>query len=366
MVGNDLVTAAPGSQGDATTVTPGPRGALMEAEIAEQPAMLERLVSDGDAQVTEAVAVILRREPANVLLVGRGTSDHAALYLKYLIEVRLGLPVGLCSPSAHTMYGAKPWGPRSLVIGVSQSGGSPDLVAVLGAARAAGATTLALTNAPASDLALAAELSVDVRAGTEQSVAATKSYTAELLAAYTLVNALQRRSGGAETLPAAAAAALGSSNTIAEVTSELVTARHLIVTGRGYAYPTALEAALKLMETCYLPALAFSAADLRHGPFALLSPDVPAIVLTPTGRTSAAMADLVATIVATGSPVISVGPAPGHPDTRRHITTDHHLPDDLAPIVDIIPLQLLALDLARANGFNPDTPRSLRKVTETM
>lgn len=365
-MGNDPVTAASGSAADAPAAQTDAPGVLMEAEIAEQPAMLERLLSDGDTQVAEAAAVVRRREPATVLLVARGTSDHAALYLKYLIEVRLGLPVGLCSPSAHTVYGANPWGPHTLVIGMSQSGGSPDLVATLGAARAAGATTLALTNAPASDLARAAELTVDVRAGAEHSVAATKSYTAELLAAYCLVEALQCRSGGTESVPAAAAAALGTANTVTEVANELVNARHLIVTGRGFAYPTAREAALKLMETCYLPTLAFSAADLRHGPFALLSPDVPALVLTPTGRTNAAMTDLVAKIVATGSPVTSVGPPPGHPGARRHITTEHRLPEDLAPIVDVIPFQLLALALARAKGFNPDKPRSLQKVTETL
>ena len=342
-------------------------GVLMEREIAEQPTMFGRLLSASDPQIAEAANVVRQREPSVVLIVARGTSDHAALYLKYLVEVHLGLPVGLCSPSAHTLYGANPWGPRAMVIGISQSGGSPDLVATLAAARAAGATTLALTNAPASELAHVAELSVDVRAGAELSVAATKSYTAELLAVYRLVEAFKGRRRGADGLPEAAAAAVATSPAaVAQVVGDLTLASHLVVTGRGFAYPTAREAALKLMETCYLPTLAFSAADLRHGPFALLSPHVPTIVLTPAGRGAAAMMELVASIVATGSPVITVGPGPARAGTRQHVATQHQLPEDLAPIVDIIPLQLLALALARSKGLDPDTPRALQKVTETL
>ena len=363
---NDPVTARALSATEDPSARSAP-GALMEAEIAEQPAMLERLLAAGDADIRQVADAVRRRDPSMVLLVARGTSDHAALYLKYLIEVRLGLPVGLCSPSAHTLYGASPWGTHTLVIGISQSGSSPDLVATLASARIAGATTLAVTNAPTSDLAKAAELTLDVHAGLEQSVAATKTYTAELLTASRLVEAMQGLNSGARDVPAAAAAALDDpTGTVAQVAHELTEARNLVVTGRGFAYPTAREAALKLMETCYLPALAFSAADLRHGPFALLAPGVPVLVLAPAGRTRTAMVELVELISATGALAISVGPGPAPSGSVRHITTTHDLAEDLAPIVDVIPLQRLALEIARAKGLNPDQPRSLRKVTETF
>ncbi|MCR6493559.1 SIS domain-containing protein [Cellulomonas sp. P24] len=363
---NDPVTVRASSAAAEDSSPPGTPGALMEAEIAGQPAMLERLLAAGDTDIREVADVVRRRDPSMVLLVARGTSDHAALYLKYLIEVRLGLPVGLCSPSAHTLYGANPWGARTLVIGISQSGESPDLVATLASARIAGATTIAVTNAPTSDLAQAAELTLDVGAGSEHSVAATKSYTAELLAVFRLVEAMQGFSGSARGVPAAAAASLDDpGDTVAQVARELVGARSIVVTGRGFAYPTAREAALKLMETCYLPALAFSAADLRHGPFALLAPGTPVLVLAPAGRTRTAMVELVELISATGASVTTVGPDPTPSGSTRHLTTTHDLPEDLAPIVDVIPLQRLALATARARGLNPDRPRALRKITET-
>jgi glucosamine--fructose-6-phosphate aminotransferase (isomerizing) len=169
--------------------SPRPAAALMDAEIREQPQVWDRLLGSG--QFAEIAAEIRRRAPRMVLLAARGTSDHAALYAKYLVEIQLELPAGLISPSTMTTYGAKPDLQNVLVIAVSQSGGSPDLIRTLEVARAQGALTLAVTNNAASDLGSAAELQIDVLAGPELSVAATKTYTAQQLALYLLVDALR-------------------------------------------------------------------------------------------------------------------------------------------------------------------------------
>ena len=162
-------------------------GALMAVEIAEQPAVLAALLAHGSGPIADAAARITTRRPRFVLVAARGTSDHAALYAKYLVEVRLGLPAGLVSPSTMTLYGARPELSDVLFIAVSQSGESPDLVDSLTAARDCGALAVAVTNNAASPLAVAADIHLDVRAGPERAVAATKTYTAELLALYLLV-----------------------------------------------------------------------------------------------------------------------------------------------------------------------------------
>ncbi|MFB9363218.1 SIS domain-containing protein, partial [Actinoplanes nipponensis] len=249
----------------------------MAADIAEQPEGYARLLEGGPAKAIAAVAArVAERRPRHVVLVGRGTSDHAALYAAYLTEIRLGIPVGLASPSAITLYGARPDLAGALVVGVSQSGGSPDLTEVLKVARGSGALTLAVTNNPDSPLARTAELSVDVAAGHERAVAATKTYTAELLALLLLVEGVRNGDG---TLPAEERAALAKLPQLArdalaasgaeELAQRYRFASRLVTTGRGYAYPTARETALKLMETSYLPALSFSGADLLHGPLAM-------------------------------------------------------------------------------------------------
>lgn len=247
----------------------------MAADIDEQPAGYERLLSAEYATpIARVAAAIAERRPRHVVFTARGTSDHAALYGAYLAEIRLGLPAGLASPSAITLFGARPDLSDALVVGVSQSGGSPDLAEVLRVAREAGALTLAVTNAPDSPLAGIADLGVDIAAGHERAVAATKTYTAELLALLMLVEGIRAGDG---VLPEEERRALAdlpelAARTLADPTATQLAPRYrfagqLVTTGRGYAYPTAREAALKLMETSYLPALAFSGADLLHGPW---------------------------------------------------------------------------------------------------
>jgi glucosamine--fructose-6-phosphate aminotransferase (isomerizing) len=272
----------------------------MAADVAEQPEVFARVLTERAGPIAEVAAVIAHRRPRNVIFTARGTSDHAALYAAYLTEIRLNLPAGLASPSAITVYGARPDLRDCLVIGVSQSGGSPDLGEVVRVAREQGALTLAVTNAPDSPLAAAAELSIDIAAGTERAVAATKTYTAELLALLMLVEGVRSGDG---TLPADEREALAAlpelaAETLADQTPTELAGRYrfasrMVTTGRGYAYPTAREAALKLMETSYLPALSFSGADLLHGPLAMADPDVPVLAVVGSGPGGAAMRDVV-------------------------------------------------------------------------
>ncbi|MCL2780460.1 MAG: SIS domain-containing protein [Actinomycetia bacterium] len=329
----------------------------MGAEIAEQPAVLARLLADGATEIAATAARIAARRPRFVLLAARGTSDHAALYAKYLIEVRLGLPVGLVSPSTMTVYGARPDLGEALFIAVSQSGGSPDLVDSLTVARECGALTVAVTNNLASPLAQAAELGVDVRAGAERAVAATKSYTAELLALYLMI-------AGADGPLAAAALPEAANRTLAGSDPKLLAAKYrfadrMVTTGRGYSYPTARETALKLMETSYLSAQAFSGADVLHGPLAMIDAGVPVIVVAPPGRGGAAMAPVVAKLRAAGADVLCVGADDGVPLASAGVA------EELLPILEIMPMQQLAWQLALDRGNDPDRPRGLSKVTQT-
>jgi glucosamine--fructose-6-phosphate aminotransferase (isomerizing) len=344
-------------------------GSGMKADIAEQPAMYERLLDERE-RVAEIAREIARRRPRHVLLTARGTSDHAALYGSYLTEIRLNIPAGLVSPSTMTVYQARPDLRHCLVIAVSQSGGSPDLTNVVQVAREQGATTLAVTNTVDSPLAQAAELSLDIAAGPERAVAATKTYTAQLLTLALLIEGIRTGDGSLSAeeeqalraLPSLAATVLAD-DTATELADRYRFANQLVTTGRGYAYPTAREAALKLMETCYLAALSFSGADLLHGPVAMTDTDVPVLAIVGSGPAGASMRDVLATVAQRRADLVVVGP--------NKVSGALHVPspdvnERHAPLLDILPLQRLALALSLARGENPDSPRDLRKVTATL
>ena len=344
-------------------------GALMAADMADQPAVLRALLDDRAAEIAAVAAELARRRPRFVLFAARGTSDHAALYAKYLVEIRLGLPAGLASPSTVTVYGARPDLRDALVIAVSQSGGSPDLVRYVDQARHAGATTVAVTNTPGSPLETAAELHIGLAAGPERAVAATKTYTAALLALLLLVEGMRTGDGavqpaGLAALPELAAATLGS-DAPAAASERYRFANRLVVTGRGYAYATAAEAALKIMETSYLAAQAFSGADLLHGPLAMADAALPVLAVVGTGPGGAAMADVLAQVSARGADLLVVGPPSAYPAAGHRLETPD-VDEAVAPLLDILPLQALARHLALARGDDPDAPRGLRKVTETL
>lgn len=342
-------------------------GRIMSGEMAEQPAMLRRILDDGAPAIRAVAAEIAARTPRFVLLTARGTSDNAALYAKYLIEITLGLPCGLASMSTTTAYGAKPDLRDVLVITVSQSGGSPDLVASTRAAREAGAVTLAVTNNPDSPLAAVSEYHVDILAGPEKALPATKTYTASLLSLYLFVEGLRGGDGAAAAiLPELAEAVLARKDEVKALASRYRFAERMVITSRGYGYPTAKEAALKLMETSYIPALSYSGADLLHGPLAMVDNISPVIAVVTDGRGGEALQPVLDRLRGRGADLFVVGPkAQVAAASAGFVLPTAGVAEELQPILEILPLQMLAYEVTIARGQDPDAPRALAKVTET-
>jgi glutamine---fructose-6-phosphate transaminase (isomerizing) len=342
----------------------------MRAEIDEIPSAVARLLDEGRTEIAAAASAIRTTDPGWVSLVARGTSDHAAIHLRYLIETELGIPSGMAAPSTVTIYGADLRWRGGLVIAVSQSGRSPDLIEVVERARAGGALTIAIVNDGASPLAAAADAVIDCRAGEERSVAATKSYVAQLAAGAALVAAVRARGPLGESLsrlPAvlrasleAAAAALTDD---APVVAEFAASERSIVIGRGFEYPTALEIALKLKETGRLFAEGYSSADFSHGPVVLAGPEVPVLAIRPAGRTGQLVDEGIEAARAAGARPWIVGIEPAARTIALPLPGD--LPEALASLATIVPGQLLAEAVARRRGYDPDAPPGLRKVTLT-
>ncbi|MEV7355925.1 SIS domain-containing protein [Kitasatospora sp. NPDC059811] len=341
-------------------------GRIMAAEMAEQPAVLQRILDEGAPKIRQIAAEIAARNPRFVLLTARGTSDNAALYAKYLIEILLGKPAGLTSMSTTTAYGAKPDLTDVLVVTVSQSGGSPDLVASTKAAREAGAITLAVTNNASSPLAEVSEFHIDVLAGPEKALPATKTYTAELLALYLLVEGLRGGDGAAaKELPGLAAGVLARHAEVKALAERYRFAQRLVITSRGYGYPTAREAALKLMETTYIPASPFSGADLLHGPLAMVDNVSPVIAIVPDGKGGEALQPVLDRLRGRGADLVVVGQQAQVDAASAGFALPAGVPEEVQPILEILPLQLLAYEVTIARGQDPDAPRALAKVTET-
>jgi glutamine---fructose-6-phosphate transaminase (isomerizing) len=339
---------------------------LLEQEIYSQPEIIARLL---DAELGRTRAIAAQLPPCDyVLIAARGSSDHAATYAKYAWGGLAGLPVALATPALHTLYQQPPRMRGALVVGISQSGQSPDIVAVLEEGRRQGRPTLAITNDERSPLAAVADHVVGLRAGAERSVAATKTYTAQLAVVAMLAAAW---SGDAahlaalEQLPAALAATLEANASLGGQAARYAALRECVVVGRGYNYATALELALKLKELTYTQALGYSAADFRHGPIAAVAAGLPAILVMPQGATFADMHQLADDLRAQGADLFVIGDAE-LPFPATLLPHARGLPEWLSPIVAIVPGQLLALHLAVAKGFEPDRPRGLQKVTRTL
>ena len=295
-----------------------------------------------------------------VVLVARGTSDHVAIYARYLLEARCALSASLAAPSLYTTYRPPVDLSRALVLGVSQSGQTPEIVAALEFAAERGALTAALTNEAGSPLARAVAHALVTAAGEEQSVAATKTFTTALAVIAELARAL----GAADLAAPLKALTRALDEAVAlpdalvdEAARSLVGAEAAVCISRGYAYATALEAALKLKEVTGLWAEGFSAADLRHGPRAAAL-GLPALVLHAGGPLAADVDGLERELAAAGSPVVSIGPG-------RALPAAEGLCEELAPIALIVPAQLVAERLAVLRGRDPDRPPGLTKVTRT-
>jgi glucosamine--fructose-6-phosphate aminotransferase (isomerizing) len=338
-------------------------------EIAEQPAVIRRLLGEGRSQV-EAVADRIRAaDVEHVVIAARGTSDHAAIYAQYVFGIRHRLPVALAAPSITTLFGVEPAFPRSVVIGISQSGASPDIVAVVEAARRQGVPTIAITNTPGSPLASAAGDAIDLLAEAETAVAATKTYTAELTAIAMLSAALARDAAAfdaLEAIPTAIEAALASENEVVAVAGAHATLDRCVVLGRGFEYATAREVALKLKELAHVVADPYSSADFQHGPVALVEPGFTVLAFAPSGLAGDGLVELVARLRSEHrADVVVVSDRPGLAGAGSTIPLPGGVPEWLMPIASVVPGQLLAFHLARARGLDPDAPRNLRKVTLT-
>ncbi len=358
---------------------------LMRQEIDAIPGVVARFLAESGPEVAAAAGAIRAADPGWVSLLARGTSDHAAIHLRYLIEAELGIPAGMAAPSTVTIYGAELRWRGGLVIAVSQSGRSPDLVAVLAAARAGGALTVAIVNDARSPLASAAEHVIDCRAGEERSVAATKSYVAQVAAGIALVAALSPRAELAAALPRmpdvlrrALDVAAGAVHDDAPIVEQFATSERSIVIGRGYEFATALETALKLKETGRLFAEGYSSADFSHGPVVLSSAGIPVLAIRPDGAMGPLVDEGIVAARATGSRPWVVGGADlgatsgsgatvgaADPDQVIRLPLPADLPAALASLAMILPGQLLAEAVARRRGLDPDAPPGLTKVTLT-
>jgi glucosamine--fructose-6-phosphate aminotransferase (isomerizing) len=337
-------------------------GRQMAAEMAEQPAVLASIAARRE-EIAEAVRSV-RPDPFHgTVLVARGSSDHAAVFARYLLEPATGRPVALAAPSLHTLYGARVDYTGFLVIAVSQSGRTPEIATLVERLAAAGAGTLALTNEAASPVAAAAGASVALDAGAEEAVPATKTFTAQAAALALVAEALGPVPWTAEdwgALPGVVEAVLGDPGPAERVAAALEAATGLLAVGRGPCFAMALEAALKLKETTGVHAEGFSAADVRHGPKAIVSPGFPVLALSAEGPAAADVGELVASLRESGAAVYEAGDRPG-----AALPVTGGLPEALTALATVVRAQQLALALARLRGLDPDAPSGLSKVTPT-
>ena len=335
----------------------------MFREAAEGPAIVRHQLHANRDLVASIGDLVRQRAPRAVVTCARGSSDHAATFAKYLVETRTGLLASSAAPSVSSIYASKHDLDRVLFIAISQSGASPDLLATVAAARDAGALVLALVNAEQSPLARAAHHSIPLRAGAETSVAATKSYIASLSAIVHLIASWTRDHPLMEAL-AAAPSQLASAWQLdwSIVVDRLRAAHNLYVIGRGLGLGIAQEAALKFKETCGLHAEAFSAAELRHGPMALVNKGFPVLALTQHDETRESVETVAAELSRMGADVLLAG---SEVEGTRSLPTQRADPA-IEPMLMIQSFYRAAEALAVARGRDPDRPPHLSKVTETL
>jgi glucosamine--fructose-6-phosphate aminotransferase (isomerizing) len=341
----------------------------LHSEIHSQAEVLTSLIED-TAQFTSIVTEVRKRDPAYVFLAARGTSDNAGLYAKYLWGSVNQLPIALAAPSLFSIYGSPPNVNNALVVGISQSGQSPDIVSVLEGGRQQGALTLAITNDVNSPLADTADLVINISAGEEKAIAATKTYTAQL-ASIAMLSALlakdSEKISELERLPALIQQVLSLDTDIGRMAERYRYMQHCVVLGRGYNYATAFEWSLKLKELAYIVAEPYSSADFQHGPIAIVSRGFPVLAVAPRGAVFEDMlgqllklsqehlAELL--VISNDERATSLAHSP--------VSLPKDLPEWLSPIITIIPAQLFSYYLACSRGLDPEQPRGLTKVTLT-
>jgi glutamine---fructose-6-phosphate transaminase (isomerizing) len=341
----------------------------LHQEILEQPERLGRLLQDQRSAVTKVADAIRARSVKYVFLAARGTSDNAGRYADYLWGAFNHLPIALATPSLFTYYQQPPKLQDALVVAISQSGMSPDIISVLEEGKRQGCLTLAITNEPNSPLANAADLVLDIQAGAEKAVAATKTYTSELMIIAMLSIALEGDDDAWEQLekvPALAKQVLKHDDSIQRMSERFRYMKECVVLGRGFNYATAFEWALKLKELTYVVADPYSSADFQHGPIAMVEGGFPVLAVAPQGKVFDTMLGLLAklrndhaaelVVISNVKEALSLAQSPIQlPD----------MPEWLSPIVSIIPGQLFACHLTQVKGYDPEKPRTITKVTET-
>ncbi len=334
----------------------------MDAEMREQPERLAALIDRADSIASSVRAVVPDRF-AGVTVVARGSSDHAAVYGRYLLETATGRPVSMAAPSLHTLYEIRADYRGQLVLAVSQSGSTPEIVTTLRRLCEAGGRGVAVTNDASSELARAAEAVLDLGAGEERAVPATKTVTAQMVMFALVAQALgEVPFSGAELdrVPSWVDEILGDPDAVEAAAAALEGCTRLVVVARGYLYGAALEAALKIKETCSLLADGYSSADLRHGPIAAVTEGIPVIVLDAPGPAHDDVAALTMELRDRGAQVIVIGSTDG-----ADIALPADMPEALAPVAAVVRAQQLARSLSLRMGFDPDAPAGLTKVTAT-
>jgi len=341
----------------------------MMEEIHEQPEALRRTFAAERGHAEQFRKFAASRDFRLIVLVARGTSDNAALFGRYLLEISTGIPVSLCAPSVHTLYNARLDLRRALVIGISQSGAGTDINMVLRNARKQGAYTIAVTNEARSAMARLADDTFLVRAGKQKSVAATKTYTGQLMILYLLAFALGRHIElrALEEIAGRVQNVLRLEKHIREMVQRYRYMRQCAVVARGVSYANAFELSLKLMETCYIVAERFSSADFLHGPIAMIERDFPVILLAPPGRTFAGQLALIKRLADLKAETIAITSSDARlPGVTRAIRVPGKINEIYSAIPYIVPGQLFAAHLAEVKGLDPDRPRSLQIVTQTL
>lgn len=339
----------------------------MLQEITEQPVVLERTIQAEKEKIRKLGNYLRSKDIRLIILVARGSSDNAALFGRYLLEITTFIPVSLSAPSVFTLYNASLKLDNALVIGVSQSGEGTDINTVLEKSKAAGAFTIGITNEPDSSMTKIVDETLLIHAGREKSVAATKTYTGQMLQFYMLSSVLSDVKIEYEQIPSFCAESLQLRSTVEEIVARYAFMENCVVVGRGLNYGNAYELALKLMETCYVVAERFSSADFFHGPLAIIERRFPVIMFAPSGVTKKSNIDLLRRLRELKADSLSITNDEEIASlSSRYIAMSKEIDEFLSPIPFIIPAQLFAALLAETKGLNADSPRSLSKITKTL
>ena len=341
---------------------------ILIKEILEQPDIIENLVLN-EAKHLKNICSDLKGKFDYILIAARGTSDNAARYAQYLLGAHNNIQVALATPSLFTIYGAPPTLKNSLVLGISQSGQSPDIVSVLETAQKQGCPTICITNDESSPLANVSDFIIPLKAGNETAIAATKTYTSSLsaLALFScFLNDDKLRLKDLQRLPEKISVTINNSLDNIEQTIRYRYMEHCVVIGRGFNYSTAFEISLKIKELTRVIAVPYSSADFRHGPIATVNQGFPIFIVAPSGKMFKHIIDFTGKLLDLGAELIVISDNQEILNRGKVIfNLPVGVPEWLSPIISIIPGQLFARQLAIEKGYDSDNPEGLNKVTET-